>query len=186
MMTESGRVVAIDGDSVWVETLRQSSCNACSARSGCGHGILNTAKPGASRALIQARLPDRHDSGNEVGRGNNAAGKEKELKLSLHDEVDIALPETHFLSGIALLYGVPLLMALGGAFVGEWMLDGSPSQATADLSVALGALAGLLSGVCAVRLISDRFARACDLVPMVVAARRTPEEKRGSQRQMAL
>ena len=56
MLIETGRVVALEGNTVWVETLRQSACGSCSARAGCGHGVLNAVAPGASRAVVKARL----------------------------------------------------------------------------------------------------------------------------------
>ena len=40
MLTETGRVVAVDDDGLWVETVRRSTCNACGVRQGCGHGLL--------------------------------------------------------------------------------------------------------------------------------------------------
>ena len=41
MLTETGRVVAVDGDRLWVETIRKSTCGSCAAQKGCGHGLLN-------------------------------------------------------------------------------------------------------------------------------------------------
>ena len=41
MRVETGRVVAIERDGRWVETIRQSTCGSCAARKGCGHGLLN-------------------------------------------------------------------------------------------------------------------------------------------------
>ena len=52
MLLERGRVVAIEADAVWVETIRRSTCAGCSARSGCGHGVLARASGG--RGLIRA------------------------------------------------------------------------------------------------------------------------------------
>lgn len=40
MLTENAKVVAIDDDGLWVETLKQSVCGACSAKSGCGQHLL--------------------------------------------------------------------------------------------------------------------------------------------------
>ena len=33
MLTETGRVVAVDDDGLWVETVRRSTCNACRTHS---------------------------------------------------------------------------------------------------------------------------------------------------------
>ncbi len=40
MLTETATVIAIDEDGLWVETLKQSVCGACSAKSGCGQHLL--------------------------------------------------------------------------------------------------------------------------------------------------
>ena len=39
-IVETGRVVALEGAAVWVETIRSSACGSCAARSGCGHRTL--------------------------------------------------------------------------------------------------------------------------------------------------
>ena len=46
MLIETGRVVAVDAQGLWVETIRQSTCGSCAARSGCGHGLLNRMSDG--------------------------------------------------------------------------------------------------------------------------------------------
>ena len=51
MLVESGRVVAIEPDAVWVETLRRSTCGACEVRNGCGHGLLNRIGDGRRACL---------------------------------------------------------------------------------------------------------------------------------------
>jgi len=40
MLRESGRVVAIESDAVWVETIRSSLCGSCAAKAGCGQDYL--------------------------------------------------------------------------------------------------------------------------------------------------
>ncbi len=40
MITETGVVVAVDGDGVWVETLKKSVCGRCAAKSVCGSKLL--------------------------------------------------------------------------------------------------------------------------------------------------
>ena len=46
MLVETGRVVAVDPDGVWVETIRQSTCGSCAAQQGCGHSLLNRISDG--------------------------------------------------------------------------------------------------------------------------------------------
>ncbi|MFK7828394.1 MAG: SoxR reducing system RseC family protein [Congregibacter sp.] len=160
MLSETGRVVAIDEGGVWVETLRQSTCGKCVARSGCGHGMLNTALPGGSRGLIKARLPE-----------------ESPLLVQLHDTVEISLPERSFLSGVAMLYFVPLLMTvLGAALADGYLVLVSMDQAMADLRVGVGAGLGLASGLLLLRVFTQRNANDQRFQPRVTARLPQPGE----------
>lgn len=151
MLTETGRVVAIDGDAVWVETLRQSACGACSARSGCGHGLMNQALPGASRGLVRARP------------GDGLRGL-----LAVHDEVELALPEDQFLAAAAATYLVPLAAALGGALLAQHFLG---AGAASDAGTALAALVGLAAGFLGLRAFSLRRAGAAAYMPVITSRR---------------
>ena len=75
MLTETGRVVAVDADGVWVETIRQSTCGSCAAQKGCGHGLMNRISDG-HRSLIRA-LPGRLSAGD----------------CQVDDQVRISMPE---------------------------------------------------------------------------------------------
>jgi sigma-E factor negative regulatory protein RseC len=153
MLKETGRIVALDGDGAWVETLRESACGACTARGGCGHGLLNSAKPGSSRALVRARLPD--------GLGQ---------RLAVHDRVELSLPEGSFLRAAALLYLLPLFAALAAALAGNVLLvPTGTSGGRGDLTVSLCAAAGLLLGLGAVRVLTRRVSQAGKMEPLVTA-----------------
>ena len=54
MIEESGRVVALDDGAVWVETRRKSTCSGCSAKNGCGQGLMDTLGVREQRGLIRA------------------------------------------------------------------------------------------------------------------------------------
>lgn len=151
MLTEIGRVVAIEDGAVWVETLRQTSCGSCSARAGCGHGMLNSAVPGASQGLLKVALPA--DAG---------------LPLKLHDRVTVELPESGFLRAASLLYLLPLLSTvLLAVLVDQLMTPAGLSQAAADLRVSLAAVAGLLLGLQTLRFLGRRSERRADMQPRV-------------------
>jgi sigma-E factor negative regulatory protein RseC len=151
VLTETGKVVAIDDDAVWVETLRQSTCGSCTARAGCGHGMVNSALEAKSRGVVRALLP--------------AGGGEP---LSLHDTVLISLPEQTFLRSAALLYALPLLAMLAAALVADHLYgDAGLSAAGADLRVVLGAVLGLSAGLLALRVLSRRSAANPMLNPRV-------------------
>ncbi len=144
-------MVGLEGDTVWVETLRQSACSSCSARAGCGHGVLNAAVPGASRAVVKARL----------GGGDS-------LVLRLHDDVCIELPERGFLRGAFALYALPILSTIVLAMVANWLLvSPDTSQGQADLRVMLGAALGLGAGLLILRRSNQILETRRDMQPIV-------------------
>ncbi|MEM6774279.1 MAG: SoxR reducing system RseC family protein [Pseudomonadota bacterium] len=150
MLTETGRVVGLDGETVWVETLRQSTCGACSARSGCGHGLLNSALPGGSRALVKARLHG-----------------DLRQPISLQDYVEVALPERSFLTAAAALYLLPLITAVLAALLAEAFWSGA--GASLDAAVALASLLGLGAGLGVVHWLSRRQLATGSYIPLVTA-----------------
>ena len=129
MLTETGRVVAVETDSIWVETIRQSTCGACAARKGCGHGLLNRYSDGR-RGYIRV-LP-----------GESVQPRE----CRIDDQVMIAIPEDVILRGSFIVYLMPLLALLAGAVLGTTVLAANP-----DLGAVLGGLSGLGLGLGLVR-----------------------------------
>jgi len=128
MLTETGRVVAVEDDGVWVETIRQSTCGACAARKGCGHGLLNRYAEGRT-GYIRV-LP------------GDALQPED---CQIDDQVMISLPESVILKGSATVYLLPLVTLLAGAIGGMTALG-------TDAGGLLGAAAGLAAGLGLVRL----------------------------------
>lgn len=128
MMLETGRVVAVDVDGVWVETIRQTTCGTCAAQKGCGHGILNRISEGR-RSLIRA-LP----------------GRIAAVDCAVDDEVRISIPEQVILRGSAVVYLLPLACMLGGAVGG-----GQLSPDSGDVATVAGAVFGFFTGFTLVR-----------------------------------
>jgi sigma-E factor negative regulatory protein RseC len=128
MLRETGRVVAIDSDGVWVETIRRSTCGACAVRQGCGHGLLER-YAGGRRGLVRV-LP-----------GSQLAPED----CRVDDQVVIELPETVVLRGSLVVYALPLCVMLSGAVVPA--LCGM----TGDGAAVAGAAAGLGLGLGIVR-----------------------------------
>ena len=92
-LMETGRVVAIESDAVWIEADRSTACGRCAARAGCGQGALSRLfqqGKGRVRALSGAQLSASH--------------------CDLGDQVWIRVPEASLLSGTGLLYGFPLVL----------------------------------------------------------------------------
>lgn len=142
MMSERGRVVAVEPDAVWVETIRRGSCQRCSARKGCGHGLLESM--GAGRPNHVRALPGDCDPAD----------------IQVDDTVEISVPEQVVLTGIAVVYLLPLLSMVGGLLLGgRW----------GDAGALAGALLGLLAGLGLTRLHARLIRNDQRYQPVVVA-----------------
>ena len=128
MLVETGRVVAVEPDGLWVETIRQSTCGSCVAQKGCGHGLINKISDG-KRSYIRV-LSGRSDTGG----------------CRVDDQVRISIPEEVILRGSLVVYMLPLLCMLGGAALAAGLLQGSQ-----DALAAIGAMVGLAAGIGLVR-----------------------------------
>ena len=128
MLTETGRVVALAEDGVWIETIRTSTCGACAVQKGCGHGLLNRIGSGR-RGYIKA-LP----------------GPLAVSDCAVDDLVRISIPEEVILRGSVIVYMVPLVCMLAGAGLAAALLPGS-----ADYAAMFGAFAGFSAGLLLVR-----------------------------------
>lgn len=117
MLRETGRVVALERDGVWVETIPSSLCGRCALKAGCGQGVL--ARAGERRGLVLAR----------------PTPAVLVAHCSVDDTVEIELPESAVVRGSLWLYGLPLLLATGAATVAS-----SASEAVA-VSAFIGGLA---------------------------------------------
>lgn len=148
MIEESAQVVASEGDFVWVETRRQSTCGACAANQACGTAVLSKVL-GQRRTRVRALNP----GGAQVG-----------------DQVVVGLDEAALLRGSVAMYAVPLLALLAGSIIGsllakQWLLAGEA------LSIGLG-LAGLLAGLVWLRGFTRRIRSDSRYQPVVL--RRLP------------
>lgn len=126
MLVETGRIVAVEKDYLWVETIRKSTCQACSAQKGCGYGLMNTvsSSPGHRiRALI---------------------GEQSERGFQVDDTVEVQIAEEALVSGALWVYIVPLLSML-------LMAAAAASFSSSDGLAALFALFGLIVGFIVVR-----------------------------------
>ncbi len=136
MIEALGKVVGLDGGSVWVETERQSSCGSCSAK-GCGTGAL--------ARVIGARSQ-------RVKVANGLGAREG-------DTVVIGIPEDALVRGSLAVYIVPLLAMLAGALLGEALAPQWP-VAEGEALTLLGAIGGFLFGLAWLRGFGQRAAGA--------------------------
>lgn len=142
MIEEQGRVVAVEPGAVWVETLRKSTCTACSANAACGQGLMERLGVGRQRGYLRA-LSD--------------------LQLSVGDSVVIGVREDLLVRSSLLIYLFPLLGLLGAALVAE-------SLGLAEPLIILAGLAGLLGVWLLVRWRASRYADDPELQPVVLRA----------------
>jgi len=138
MVEAQGQIVKIDGDFVWVETEIKSGCNRCSARSGCGTGILSGV---LGRRRPQLRVPN--SLGAKVG-----------------EAVVVAVEESGVVTGSLLLYLLPLFMMIFGAVTGD-TLSGEGG------AIILAAL-GLMSGFWVAKVLTRGAAVSRQLRPVLV------------------
>ena len=140
MIEEQGRVVALEPGAVWVETLRKSTCSGCSAKSGCGQGLMNQLGVRERRGLLRAVSA---------------------LPLQVGDSVIIGIREDVLLRGAVLVYLLPLLMLFAAALLAAQFALGEPL-------IILAGIGGFLASWLIIRMRSERTARNSELQPVVL------------------
>jgi sigma-E factor negative regulatory protein RseC len=144
MLLETGRIVAIEPQGLWVETIQRSACGSCQAQKGCGHSLL--AKFGASASFLWVLLEGRDNSQYHIG-----------------DEVKIGVPEEVIAKGSLFVYMVPLAAMLAVTLIAhEYLLS--------DGLTALCAFGGLVLGAVIVRVGSHLIRFDSRLQPVLVDA----------------
>lgn len=131
MLSESGKVVGVDADGLWVETLNASACGQCRVRSGCGQKLL--ASFGGQSTVVKALL---QDSDNEIWK--------------LGDEVIIGLHEQALVLGALRVYMLPLALMIVAVGIAHTLSLSESAQ------IIFG-LAGLLLGGCLSSRIGGSF-----------------------------
>ena len=89
MIEEQGRVVALEAGAVWVQTIRQSTCQSCSAKAGCGQGLMQRLGVGQQHGYVRCLTDD--------------------ASLQVDDDVVIGVPEDAVVKSSMLVYLLPLL-----------------------------------------------------------------------------
>jgi sigma-E factor negative regulatory protein RseC len=146
MILETGRIMAIETDGVWVETIRKSACGSCKAEKGCGQSLIN--KWDGHTAYIWVLLEGRNPADYQLG-----------------DEIQIGIPEEVIVKGAMLVYMVPLItLLLATAFAHHQFAHEGIST--------LSGFAGLLLGGLIVRWHSWRNRLNSDLQPVLVDDRK--------------
>lgn len=142
MLSEAGRVVAIDNDYLWVETINRSACGSCVAQKGCGQSLL--AKWAAKSAYMKVFLDGRDPT-----------------SFKVDDRISIGIPEDVVVKSSLVMYCLPVLMLLAGGAVGQYALASEAASIT-------GALLGLLAGGAVVKIYSSLVSRNRRLQPVIL------------------
>jgi sigma-E factor negative regulatory protein RseC len=144
VIIESGRIVAMECDGVWVETANQSACGRCSARKGCGQSLL--AQVNGHRSYIKAAWNGQTSRNFREG-----------------DFISIGVHETAVLRGSLIAYCLPLIGLVGGATLGN-------AAALSEPGVVAFSIAGLILAAVVVHGLS-RFYRDDERFQPVVIGR---------------
>ena len=121
MIEHVAHVHAIDQTTVWLDTIRLSTCNSCSMKSGCGQRLMNQATD-CKRSRIELPLP-------------------QDMALKVGDEVVLGIPQKAFIKASLLTFAMPLMIMLAFASLAQW---GALSEPAAVVAALLGLGLGLL------------------------------------------
>lgn len=88
MIEQQARVIEIDGDTVWLEAERESTCSDCQVKQGCGTGLL----------------------AKHVGKKFSKISVHKTTDTTMGEVVTLVIPEEALLQGAALMYLLPLTL----------------------------------------------------------------------------
>ncbi len=142
-MRESGKVVAIQTDSVWVETSRQTACGSCSAQKGCG------------TSLLAKLFPNRQHHVRVLGQPAQLSA------VAIGDEISLEVSDGLIVKASIFMYLLPIVALLFGASVGD-------EYGRSDGFAVLGAAPGLAFGLAVVRIYSWRGRNNPSLQPRIV------------------
>ena len=119
MNGENAKVIAVESEYAWVETIQNSTCTTCSAKSACGQRLLNSVFKG-KRHYVKVSIMHLDEA------------------VYVSDEVELTVDDNVILLGALWVYGLPLIFMLAGALMGsQYIYVPSP-----DLPAIAGTLLG--------------------------------------------
>ncbi|WP_019569764.1 SoxR reducing system RseC family protein [Thioalkalivibrio sp. ALE11] len=121
---EQGEVLDVDGHTARVRIQRRSTCGSCSARSGCGSGVLSDV---LGRKPIEVRVGHSGD-------------------LQAGDTVTLGVRDTALVAGALMMYLLPLAGLIGVPALGMALFPGAGEGV-----LLLAGLGGLGAGLLGVR-----------------------------------
>ncbi len=142
-MIEHGRVVAVEDDAYWVETISSNACGSCAAQKGCGQGLLSEYFEGRSNHLRVLK------------------GAASDTEYALDDQISFEVADSALLASAFVVYTLPLIAMLVLAAVADALW-----QSTA--AAPLGAAAGFIVGFLPARMMNSALRNSRRLQPVVV------------------
>lgn len=122
MILETGRIVAIESEGVWVETIQRSTCGTCRAEKGCGQRLM--AKWSGHTAYIWVLLEGRNPASYQIG-----------------DEITLGIPEDVIAKGAMVVYLVPLFtLLIATVFAHQLFANEAITTLSAFFGLAVGGL----------------------------------------------
>ncbi len=146
MIIETGRIVSIEAEGVWVETIQKTACGSCKAEQGCGQRLIN--KWDGHTSYIWVLLEGRNPASYQQG-----------------DEIQIGVPEEVIAKGSLLVYMVPVITLVVATAIAH-------TQFANEGITTLSGLAGLIIGGLLVRWHSWRNRYNRDLQPVLIDDRK--------------
>lgn len=122
-LTETGCVVEVSDEFIWIETQRKSACGSCQNSSGCGTGSLSQLFVNSKPALL--KVPRTFDI--EVG-----------------EQVYLSVEKQFFIQQVLMAYGLPLIGFFVGSVLFQW-LEVSFAVQGETLTI-FGGIIGLVAG----------------------------------------
>lgn len=147
MIAETGRIVAIEPEGLWVETIQQSTCGNCAAQKGCGQSVL--AKLTGHTSYLWVLLEGRDSKDYQLG-----------------DQIQLGVPEEVVVKGSLFVYLLPLLAMILGSGLAH-------SAFASEGASILGGLLGLVLGGVLVRWRAHQTRFDPRLQPVLMDQRQT-------------
>lgn len=147
MIIETGKVVSVEPEGLWVETISRSVCGSCKAEKGCGQSLM--AKWAGHTSYIWVLLEGRDPTNYHQG-----------------DSVNIGVPEEVVAKGSLFIYSIPLITLLMFTFIANKLFSNEPL-------IVLSGLVGLCVGGLLVRWHAERNRFNPNLQPVIVDERKT-------------
>jgi len=142
MIHEQAQIISIYPDSLWVEPMDKTACDACTTEKSCGkkHFRRVSKKAVGVKVLLNGRRAE---------------------DFQVNQLVTIGISENVLMKGTFLVYLTPLLALMLGAGLGEFLYR-------SDASALAGATLGLIAGSCLVKWFSGSHSANLALNPVLI------------------